>query len=128
MMWRWQHFTFSEVFRSKTVATTEVTPHVLSHIEDVLDRLTLLRREIKDSPITINSFFRDKAHNKLVGGVPNSYHTQGMAADIKSSKLSLTELAIAAKKYFNCVIIYPTFIHVDTALRAGKPCFQDKRK
>lgn len=33
-------------------------------------------------PFRIRSGFRTKAHNKAVGGKPNSAHTKGLAADI----------------------------------------------
>lgn len=39
-------------------------------------------RQLLDKPIIISSGFRSPALNKAVGGVPNSYHLQGYAADI----------------------------------------------
>lgn len=39
-------------------------------------------RDAMGEPITVNSGCRCEKHNKKVGGVDNSYHVQGMAADI----------------------------------------------
>lgn len=40
-------------------------------------------------PIIINSVFRNDRVNKLVGGVPNSQHRQGCAADIRCKDAKL---------------------------------------
>lgn len=45
-------------------------------------------RSLVESPIFINSGYRCPTHNKKVGGVPNSWHTQGVAADIRQTKYS----------------------------------------
>ena len=51
-------------------------------------------REIHGAPIHINSGFRCHTHNTRVGGVTNSYHTKGLAADIRSRDMeSLVEIA-----------------------------------
>jgi len=45
-------------------------------------------------PIEVTSAYRCRDHNRDVGGESNSYHTKGMAADIKSGDLAgLGELA-----------------------------------
>lgn len=41
-------------------------------------------REIGGIPFVINSGFRTKAHNKVVGGVPNSSHLKGLAVDLRA--------------------------------------------
>ena len=48
------------------------------------DRLNTLRVSV-DVPLVITSGFRCKRYNKLVGGVPNSMHLIGLAADIRWS-------------------------------------------
>ena len=40
----------------------------------------------ESGPFQIDSGFRCQAHNKDVGGVSNSFHLKGMAADIKSEQ------------------------------------------
>lgn len=54
--------------------------------------LQLLRDRVK-APLTVTSGFRCVEHNRAVGGVPNSYHTQGLAADVYTDGLTPYELA-----------------------------------
>ena len=80
---------------------------------ELLERLQLLR-EVLGRPVIINSGYRNLAHNKAVGGSPNSYHLQGMAADIRVPGVSPAALAGAARKTgFRGIIIYANFVHVD---------------
>lgn len=67
-------------------------------------------------PFKINSAYRCLAHNKAVGGVPNSAHARGYAVDIsctdsRSRYLMLKALLAAG---FTRVELAPTWLHVDT--------------
>ena len=53
-------------------------------IETILDPL----RELWGGPITVTSGYRSKELNKAVGGVSNSHHTLGCAADITVGSIS----------------------------------------
>jgi len=86
-------------------------------------RLVALLQKIRDAveqPISITSGFRCLMHNKEVGGVPNSYHTTGTAADIYCEGMHVSQLyfvvvaAIRDMGYGWCKV-YPSkgFIHVD---------------
>lgn len=74
-------------------------------------------RDTIGTPIVINSACRCEAHNKAVGGVPNSQHVQGKAADIRVSGLTPKELAKFAEEIpdFNKggIGTYNSFVHVD---------------
>jgi zinc D-Ala-D-Ala carboxypeptidase len=78
-----------------------------------LDKL----RETFGAPLHINSGFRTPEHNAKVGGVNNSAHVQGKAADItctnSSDRFKLIEHAI--RMGFTRIGIAKTFIHLDTA-------------
>lgn len=80
-------------------------------------------RDLLGKPVVVTSAFRCPAHNAKVGGVPNSYHTQGFAADIYVLGLTPYELAGQAARvpmFLNGGIgIYPKrgFIHVDVGLK-----------
>ena len=74
--------------------------------------LEVLRR-VLNSPISITSSYRCKDHNKAVGGVTNSQHRLGVAADIQVSGKSPLEVYEAAIKLFHGVGLYDTFVHVD---------------
>ena len=72
-------------------------------------------RVLADSPIYVSSGFRCITHNRKVGGVKASYHTQGMAADIYSKNLTIDELygIIEKVKKVRGIGVYDNFIHID---------------
>lgn len=81
-----KYFTIEELTRS-TVAAARGIPNVPGENErEALEVLTLALldplREIWGSPIYVNSGYRSPALNKAVGGVANSQHMKGQAADI----------------------------------------------
>jgi len=63
-------------------------------------RLGVLLRDIREAvgvPVIITSGFRCVTHNATVPGAePDSYHTRGMAADVKARGVSLTALLMTA--------------------------------
>jgi zinc D-Ala-D-Ala carboxypeptidase len=96
---------------------------------DALQRLDALR-EAMGHPLIVTSGFRTEQHNKNVGGARASKHMHGIAFDISMANVDphLFE-AEARKAGFVSFGIYPpqkptgskNFIHIDTALRDGKP-------
>jgi len=91
---------------------------VLQNISDLAQEIQKIRD--KAGAIVINSGYRSPAHNKKVGGVANSYHVQGKAADLNPRNISV-------KKLYDLIIdmikkgelrdggvgIYNTFVHYD---------------
>ena len=73
-------------------------------------------REIAGVPFKITSGYRTKEHNEAVGGVPNSSHLIGVAADIAVSSGSerYTILNALIKAGFKRIGVAKTFIHCDT--------------
>lgn len=72
-------------------------------------------RSISKVPFVINSGYRTKEHNKKVGGVGDSAHTKGLAADIRVTSNYhrheiLTALILVG---FTRLGIGNGFIHVD---------------
>ena len=66
--------------------------------------------------VTINSAYRNATYNKKIGGVSNSQHTKGTAADIVVSGAAPEEVA----KYTEYIMpekggigLYSSFVHVD---------------
>lgn len=51
-------------------------------------------RKMIGQPVRINSGYRSARLNKQVGGVPNSYHLTGRAADIYCESLSKARLIL----------------------------------
>lgn len=81
----------------------------------LLNKLQDLRTKL-GFPFVVTSGFRCYAHNATVGGVENSAHTKGEAADISiggsSQRFRFLRSAIFS---FDRVGVYPTFIHVDVS-------------
>ena len=74
-------------------------------------------RDLIGKPIIINCGCRCPEHNSAVGGVPNSQHVNGTAADIRCVSMSSRELKKFAEEvaeFANGGIgLYDTFLHVD---------------
>jgi uncharacterized protein YcbK (DUF882 family) len=58
---------------------------------DLLQGLELLR-ELANAPIIIHDAYRCEVHNLEVGGVPNSEHPNGKAADLEIRGKNLNEM------------------------------------
>jgi uncharacterized protein YcbK (DUF882 family) len=81
----------------------------------LLEKLEKLRKIIK-KPIHITSGYRCFAYNRKVGGVANSYHCIGLAADIKVKDINLIELLGYAEEIdFTGIGFYEkkSFLHLD---------------
>ena len=92
---------------------SEVRANIVALVENVLDPA----RERLGMVITVNSGYRCPKHNLAVGGVKNSQHMKGEAADVRSvqgSGFTVQDLArvIVANGRWDQMILYPTFVHV----------------
>lgn len=72
-------------------------------------------RALAGVPFKINSGFRTTVHNAKVGGVADSSHTQGWAADIAatSGTSKFTIVNALLKAGFTRIGIASSFVHVD---------------
>ena len=75
-------------------------------------------RELIGKPIKVHDGYRCPAHNLQVGGVSDSEHTRGMAADVSVDGLSLQEMydfALRVPVFLNGGIgaYDESFLHVD---------------
>jgi zinc D-Ala-D-Ala carboxypeptidase len=82
-------------------------------------------RTLAGKEIIVHDGYRCPAHNQEVGGVTDSEHTRGMAADIAIPGLSLQqmyELALQVPTFRNGGIgVYDScFLHVDTRPNAAR--------
>lgn len=109
----------------------ELPPFARENIEALVRNVLDPVREKLGKPIQVNSGYRCEKHNKDVGGVRNSQHMKGEAADIapagfKSSSVPefkaelerLKQLIIENGKY-DQLITYPTFLHVSFKRTGG---------
>lgn len=85
-------------------------------IDDALVQLLRYIRTYFGKPVTINSGYRTVAYNKKVGGVSNSQHTLGKAADIVVQDVPPRAVASYLESLFplHGIGLYPSFVHVDT--------------
>jgi hypothetical protein len=86
----------------------EVEENLIALVENVLEPA----REKLGGPIIVNSGYRCVRHNKAVGGVANSQHLRGEAADVRCEDNKRLAKIIVENGRFDQLIIYPTFIHV----------------
>lgn len=110
-----KNFTLAELTKTDTRLLN--TPNIIE--EDFLKQLcTYVLQPIRDNcgRIDISSGYRSKAVNNAVGGVDNSQHKKGQAADISPAQSTLMDAYrwILTNLEFGCCIIYPDrkFIHV----------------
>lgn len=83
-----------------------------SYLVSILD---ILRNKV-GKPVIINSGYRTPTRNKEVGGAKYSYHTRGMAADIRINGMSAKEIANKLNKIVpdECgIIVYKDWVHFD---------------
>ena len=75
-----KYFTVGEVTQrdSRRIPRDLLTKRRIKKFAKELDQL----REKYDCPVRINSWYRPKVVNRLVGGVANSQHIYGWAADV----------------------------------------------
>ena len=85
----------------------------------LIEKLETLRTQL-GLPIFVASGYRCPAHNKAVGGVSNSQHLLGKAADITVKAMKPGDVANAAERLFDPGGLgrYAGFTHVD--VRAAK--------
>ncbi len=93
---------------------------VLNNVMELAENLQRIREELGGRPITINSGYRSPEHNKMVGGSDESYHLEGMAADIVVEGLTPNQVHQAIYELMMAGIIedgglaeYDDFVHYD---------------
>lgn len=86
------YFTFFELEYSKKAVENNIknapTPEVEDNLRLLVENLLDPLRELYGKPIIIGSGFRNEKVNKLVGGVKNSQHKSGCAADLQTGSIS----------------------------------------
>ena len=88
------------------------------HEQIVDERLVLLldiARGYAEIPFIVSSGYRCEEHNRDIGGVSDSAHLKGKAADIKveGSRSRFLILRSLIRVGFKRIGVYDTYIHVD---------------
>ena len=115
------YFTIKEMTSSQTAKLYHIdnTPskEVTENLKKVMYILDMVRVHI-GKPILVNSGYRCKRLNEMVGGVQNSMHTKGLAADFRTREKEdiniMFEFLKKNQKEFKIkeLLNYKTFIHV----------------
>lgn len=103
-------FTFEELIKTDTGLKN--IPPVFSCVGWNLQKLSLVLdviRHLVGCAVIVNSAYRTEEVNSAVGGVPNSLHLQGRAADITCNRLS--SLKSICKEYHQKGILTECVIH-----------------
>lgn len=104
----------SDNFKVREFACNDGSDTVL-----ISDELVNVLQKIRDHfgvAVVINSGYRTIAYNKKVGGVSNSQHLKGMAADIVAKGITPLEVAQYAEYLMpnsGGIGVYQTFTHID---------------
>lgn len=110
------HFTLGEVVHSVTASQSGIDncPRVCDlHCAFTLARTVLEPlRSLLGRPVYVSSWFRCSVLNLKVGGVSNSYHMFGRAADVPASPVELSLIQSWCHNNKVKCILYPTFAHV----------------
>ena len=115
------YFTIEEMTKSQTAKQNHIdntpTKEVIDNLKKVMYVLDIVRAHI-GKPILVNSGYRCKKLNEMVGGTQNSMHTKGLAADIRTREKEdmniMYEFLKENRKKLKIIelINYKTFIHV----------------
>lgn len=115
------YFTIEEMTKSRTAELYHIdntpTEKVIENLKKVMYILDMVRVHMR-KPIFVNSGYRCKKLNEMVGGVQNSMHTKGLAADFRTEEKEdisiMFEFLNKNKSKFQIkeIIKYTNFIHV----------------
>lgn len=123
------YFSLREIYKNCTPAeirTAQRNNEIRHNIAFLRNILTLVRYYV-DRPIIVTSWYRDLEHNKRVGGVSNSHHLTGGAADITCSNLDLLYKKCLLMPQITQIIRYDTFLHI-SIIPTKNLRYVDKRK
>ena len=115
------YFNIKEMTNSQTAESCHIdntpTKEVVENLKKVMYILDIVRTYI-GKPIFVNSGYRCKKLNEMVGGAQKSMHTKGLAADFRTEKKedinTMYEFLKKNQKKFKIIELlnYKTFIHI----------------
>lgn len=125
-----KYFSLSEFLNSATAKRLRIdnTPtfEVVDNLNKLADYLDVIREKV-GKPILISSGFRCPVLNKAVGGVSNSQHQKGLAADLICADMESLEKVLRETGGFDQLIkehrkgSKSFWYHVSVSPRNGKP-------
>lgn len=112
----------SEHFKVREFAQKDLRCDKVIVDTELIDVLEDIRAHF-NKPVIVNSGYRTPEYNAKIGGVKNSQHTKGTAADIKVSDTPAREVQKYLKnKYPDKYGIgsYSTFTHIDVRAKKAR--------
>ena len=108
----WKEFSKSDVAKAHHINNEIVDWEVRDNIKALVDNVLQPLRDAWGGPLFIDSGFRCKELNELVGGVETSQHCTGSAADVGcTDPYALAKLAKRMDLVWDQMILYPSFVH-----------------
>ena len=111
---------------------SEMPINIYHNMVKVANQLQILRNHL-GKPIQINSAWRSEEYNASIGGVKNSQHIMGRAADIVVRDLTSTEVYNTIEELIEKgdmlqggIGLYDTFVHYD--IRGERARWDFKKK
>lgn len=83
-----------EEFVDSRIIIASLKPETIINLVLLAIELQKLRDKL-NRPIVINSGYRTEAKNRAVGGVPNSQHLSGKAADVRLTNAEQKQLRLS---------------------------------
>ena len=130
-MKRIKYFSLAEFINSATAKRLNIDNTPTFEIVDNLNRLAEYLDNIREKlgkPILVSSGYRCPVLNKAVGGVANSQHQKGLAADLVCADMAKLESVLRETGGFDQLIKehrkgFPNsfWFHVSVCARNGKP-------
>lgn len=90
----------------------QLPPAMRDNIVALVDNVLDPAREEFGGPVSVNSGYRCPKHNLAVGGVVNSQHMKGEAADVCCADNKRLAEIIEKNGKYDQLILYPTFVHL----------------
>lgn len=110
-----ENYKISRNFKLREFASKCGSNQVVLHPAMIL-AMQALSDAIGGTPIRITSGYRTPNHNRSVNGSLNSYHTKGMACDIRTDEHSPEYIAVIARELGLVARPYNTFCHIDCGI------------
>ena len=113
-----EHFTLAECCNWKKYPANQPTMQQIVNMAYGCLMLLEPARKAIGCPIIVNSGFRNEAVNRRVGGVRNSQHLQGCAADIRPRDPQQFQRLVSflkACEYSDQLLTGPDWLHISWA-------------
>lgn len=109
----WEEFERSQIAAGLGLDNSIPDERTKKNIKALVENLLQPLRSACGHALKVNSGYRCKRLNDLLGGSKTSQHMSGQAADIASDNpIGLARLVLSLGLDFDQMILYPTFLHL----------------